>query len=358
VSDDRAARGVQSPEELGIGHLFWLTSDAIVAADLETQRIVLWNPSAAALFGYRAEDALGMPLERLVPDELREAHLAGIARYATTGEGRLVGAPAVEVAAMTSTGERRDVSLSITDLTVETGRRVALAVIRDVTTEREAEREIRRMNATMRDFIATAAHDLRSPLAAIRGFVAVLGMPNVPDERRDEIVAAIQRNSDAASRLVDDLLMLSKLESDALATRPVAVRIVEVVHEVIGSTDHHAEVSAPADLHVHADPDHLRRIVVNYLANAHRYGGPPFAVEARRHDDVVHLEVRDGGAGVPDELDERLFTPFATTSAAPSGNGLGLSIVRGLAHANGGDAYYERRDGQTVFGVTLPFTAA
>lgn len=356
MSDDLASNGVQAPTELGIGHLFWLTSDAIVAADLETQRIILWNPSAAALFGYAAEEAVGMPLERLVPDDLRDAHLAGISRYAATGAGRLVGAGAVDVTAITATGERRDVSLSITDLTVETGRPVALAVMRDVTAEREAEREVRRMNATMRDFIATAAHDLRSPLVAIRGFAGVLAMPNVSDERRDEIVAAIQRNADAASRLVDDLLMLSRLESEALTTRPVRVRVADVVHEVIGSTGHHAEVAAPPDLHVRADPDHLRRIIVNYLANAHRYGSPPIAVEARRRDDVVHLEVHDGGPGVPDELDERLFTPFATAGAAPSGNGLGLSIVRGLAHANGGEAYYERRDGQTVFGVTLPFT--
>src|SRR5688572_14185320 len=81
----------QDPEAFGIGHLFWLTSDSIVAANLDDERIVLWNPSAERLFGYTAAEAIGMRLETLVPDDLRAAHLDGVHRYAATGEASLVG---------------------------------------------------------------------------------------------------------------------------------------------------------------------------------------------------------------------------------------------------------------------------
>lgn len=72
---------MQNPEQFGIGRLFYLTSEAIVAADLETGRILLWNPAAERLFGYTSAEAIGMRLEVLVPEDVRDDHLSGIRKY-------------------------------------------------------------------------------------------------------------------------------------------------------------------------------------------------------------------------------------------------------------------------------------
>jgi signal transduction histidine kinase len=112
-----------------------------------------------------------------------------------------------------------------------------------------------------------------------------------------------------------------------------------------------AEVSD--DVRVLVDPEHLRRILVNYLVNADHHGAAPVRVTATFKGDTVEVCVRDSGAGVPADFVERLFTSFARADMSDRrGTGLGLSIVEGLADANGGTAFYDRSDGP-CFGVRL-----
>lgn len=345
----------QHPERFGVGRLFGLTSDAIVAAGLDDQRIVLWNPAAAALFGYNADDALGMRLDELVPPDLRAAHLEGIARYAATGTGPLVGAAAAEVAALTRQGDRRDISLSLTDLGDTTGQRVILAIIRDVTAQREAERSARRLNSMMRDFVAVASHDLRSPLTAISGFADLAATPDTTAESRSRALDIIKRSAARANRLVDDLLTLSQIEAGALPTNVERVAVREVTDEALRSSRIVAENRVEAATTVVADGDQVRRILDNYLTNAARYGRPPITVDANQRGPDVTIRVCDHGTGLEPDLAERLFVPFSAARSDSRGStGLGLSIVRGLARANGGDAFYERTPDGVCFGVTLP----
>lgn len=119
----------QDPSEFGVGRLFWLTSDAIVAADLSTERIVLWNPAAERLFGYTAGEAVGMLLDRIVPNDLRDAHLTGVRRYAEGDVARLVGGEPVLVPAVTRSGDRRQIALTLTDVSNATDRRLVLAIV-------------------------------------------------------------------------------------------------------------------------------------------------------------------------------------------------------------------------------------
>jgi signal transduction histidine kinase len=118
-------------------------------------------------------------------------------------------------------------------------------------------------------------------------------------------------------------------------------------------------LKVPPDLAVHVDPEHLRRILRNYLDNAIHYGAPPFVVEASSVGSRVQIRVRDSGEGISDEFRPRAFDKFAQAQS-PMGNdrrgtGLGLSIVRGLAHAGGGDAWYEPNEPRgACFAVELP----
>ncbi len=350
----------QQPEDFGIGRLFYVTSEAIVAADLAAEQIVLWNPAAEALFGYTVDEALGMPLDRLVPDDLKAAHFGGIRRYRSGAEAVLVGAGAVEVPAMTKSGTRLDIALSLSDVSVEGASRYVLAVIRDVTSQRRAERELAATNQAMREFVATASHDLRTPLASILGFARHLTEHGneVTDAQRSDALRAIRRGAQHASHLVDDLLTLSQIQAGALTARSEPVMVAAAVREAKVRSGSSAHIEIDERLTVHADPDHLERILVNYLTNAERYGAEPVRVTAEGDEEHVVIQVIDVGAGVPEAFVERMFESFSRADpSASEGTGLGLSIVRGLALANGGEAFYERRTPGSCFAIRLPVDA-
>jgi signal transduction histidine kinase len=161
---------------------------------------------------------------------------------------------------------------------------------------------------------------------------------------------------------VEDLLTVSQIEAGAMVTHieEVSLRrfLDQIAMEFVDAA--RVSVSCPADLRLRTDPDHLRRIVVNYLTNAFKYGDPPVNVKVVTDDEWVKLEVCDHGAGVPAEFVPRLFDRFAradATSHTREGTGLGLSIVRGLAAANGGEAWYEPADPHgSCFNLALPRT--
>ena len=347
----------QRPEDFGIGRLFWVTSDAIVGADIETECIVLWNPAAEALFGYPARVAVGMPLVQLVAPEFHDAHLDGIRRYRHGRPAALVGERPVEVVAVTAEGRRVDVALTLADVSTDGTRRHAIAVIRDMTDVRRAQAALERVNEVMEEFVATAAHDLRTPLATVSGFARMLHNAggSLSDERRREFTEAILRGAERATRLVDDLLTLSRIQAGAVASHGESVDIAEVVAEALRVTEVEVEASVGVGLEVQIDRHHLERMLINLLTNAARYGRPPIEVRTVEWQDAVEVLVSDGGDGVPEDFVPRLFDRFArANSTAMDGTGLGLSIVRGLAVAHGGDAFYSTTEaGGAVFGLRL-----
>lgn len=348
----------QHPEDYGIGRLFWVTSDAIVGADTESERIVLWNPAAEDLFGYPADEAVGMPLVGIVAPELHQAHLTGIRRYREGAPAALVGKSRVEVTAVTKDGSRRDVALTLADVSSDGSRRHVVAVIRDITDVRSAQVELERMNESMREFVATASHDLRTPVATILGFAQTLSNAgaSLSADQRQEFSDAILRGATRASRLVDDLLTLSQIQAGVVSSHVEAVDIADTAAEAVEMSGVTASRSVEAGLTAQVDRHHLERMLTNLLQNAARHGRPPVSVRAVRLGDAVEIRVTDAGPGVPENFRPRLFDRFARASTtAVEGTGLGLSIVRGLAAAHGGDAFYTTSDaGGAEFGIRLP----
>jgi signal transduction histidine kinase len=215
-------------------------------------------------------------------------------------------------------------------------------------------------------FVAMASHELRTPLASIGGFASTLRerWDQIREPDRLEYIGIIDEQGQRLSRLVDDLLVLSRIESGALHTNPESVELDHSIRMVLTElgVEPDVRVLVPAKATVHADPDHLEQILVNYMTNALKYGSAPITVESSVHDEFVELVVRDSGTGVPVDVEALLFEEFARgqqhTAAQVDGTGLGLSIVRGLARAQGGDAWYEpNRPNGAVFGVRLPIAA-
>lgn len=355
--------GPRSNEEvaklLGFGRLFELTYEAVVCADLESETIVAWNPAAERLFGYTTAEALGMPLDALVAPELRDAHHAGIRRFRETSVGVLVGGAPVEVPAVTKDGERLTVALSLTAIPADRGHPHVVAVIRDVSAQKNAELELMRANETMKDFVATASHDLRTPLTAVIGFGELMRerSAELADSELVEFADVILRAAGQANRLVDNLLTVSKIQAHIIEAFPEPLVLASIVPEVVQDAPAAAEVAihVEPELSIFADRDHVVRILSNLLTNAVKYGVGPIVLSASGTENGVEIRVRDHGEGVPEEFRDRLFDRFARadTERQTEGTGLGLSIVRGLARANGGDAFYEPLPDGSVFGVRL-----
>jgi signal transduction histidine kinase len=252
-------------------------------------------------------------------------------------------------------------------------RREAEAIAERVTSElygtslelRQANDDLQSLNAALREFVAIASHDLRGPLTGILGMASLLHRrwDDLDAERRRDCLASIERQGHVLQRLVEDLLTVSRIEAGAIdiAAETLLLRsaVTTLVDDTAGADDG-VEVLGE-DVAADVDPDHLRRIVGNYLGNAIKYGASPIRVEIREADGWAEILVRDSGAGIPEDFVPRLFGKFARgeRSRDKGGTGLGLSIVQGLARANGGDAWYEPNEPHgSCFGVRFRSTAA
>ena len=217
----------------------------------------------------------------------------------------------------------------------------------------------------LRRFVADASHELRTPLTAVRAYAELFARG--ADKRPDDLARAmtgISRESERMSLLVDDLLLLARLDEG----RPLDRKDVEL-ERVVGDaveTARTVEPDRPILLHaqravVIGDPDRLRQVVDNLLANvrAHTPAGSPVAVSVATLNGDAVIVVADSGPGMSEDDVARAFERFyradASRSRASGGVGLGLSIVAAVAEAHGGTASASSKPGAgTTFRVTLP----
>jgi signal transduction histidine kinase len=221
-------------------------------------------------------------------------------------------------------------------------------------------RDLHRVDRLRAGLIATLAHDVRNPLAAIRASIQTL--LTHPD-RRDAIPALLSvadRQARRLERLAHQILDLARLEQGQLDLALQDVALLPVVQRALSYADgpERIDLRVGEDIQVRADPDRLEQIVLNLATNQLRYGEPPFAIEAHTNGRQVTLSFSDHGLGISADKQAGLFEPFGTRSDAGS-VGLGLAIVRALVDAHGGRvAYSETEDGGACFEVVLPAPGA
>ena len=236
--------------------------------------------------------------------------------------------------------------------------RVALALDRAFMYERVVQ-----LTHVQREFVALAAHELRSPAATIYGIAATLHLRQgelAPDVV-DELVLNLYQQGERMRKLVEQLLDLSRLDAGGVSVepQPVALRkhIEEIVAGVAAIDAREVEIAVPDDFEVVVDPATIDRVVANLVSNAMRYGRPPIVVTAEQSDRHVRIYVEDSGEGVSPEFVPYLFDRFRRSDESISksvGTGLGLSIARSYARAHGGDVFY-RDDGRGAkFELVVP----
>jgi len=223
--------------------------------------------------------------------------------------------------------------------------------------------------AKLRRFVADASHELRTPLAAVRAYSELYGRgASTRPEDLDRAMTGINRESERMTLLVDDLLLLARLdEGRPLEREPVD--LAEIAGEAV-ETARTVEPQRPIDLAaepagVHGDRDRLRQLVDNLLANvrSHTPARSPVHVRVSRNGGGAVLEVEDSGPGLDEDELERVFERFhrgdPSRSRASGGVGLGLSIVAAVAEAHDGTASAESEPGRgSTFRIELPLVSS
>jgi signal transduction histidine kinase len=205
-----------------------------------------------------------------------------------------------------------------------------------------------RLTELQRDFIALAAHELRTPATTVYGLATTLRerRSELDDDVVHQLDETLWAQSDRMRRLVEQLLDLSRLDAASIAISRELIVLRPHLEEIVSVAAGVAEdirLDVPPDLRTVVDPVALERIVANLVTNAVRYGGSPVTVRAEQTDRHLRIWVEDRGAGVDESFVPQLFHRFRRSDRSrgqTEGAGLGLAIAQSYARAHGGDLFY------------------
>lgn len=240
---------------------------------------------------------------------------------------------------------------------------VALGVIaRQVVAIRENRERVEKERGSL---ISSISHELRTPLTAMVGFLDVLTDPTIdlPDDDREEMLSVVQDQAGYMASIVSDMVLLARGRLNQMHLSETVVRMADISRKAQLTLDAQIEelgVDVDPDLYVRIDADRIQQVIVNYLTNAARYGGPRVELIARTIGGTVHIEVHDDGPGVPKRYELSVWERFERGAnrfnATVPGSGIGLAIVSSIAEAHGGSADYRRSErlGGACFSISLP----
>lgn len=327
--------------------------EGVLAVD-RRQRIVSLNRAAAELLGVDPSGAPGRPVQEIVRNaDLRQFVLEAIDR----------GEPVEDDIVVRATRDRI-LRVRGTPLRDASGEGGAVVVVEDIT-------DIRHLENVRRDFVANVSHELKTPVASIKGFVEILLEERAEDPAdRRRFLEIVARQSDRLGTIIEDLLSLSRIEqAEGMGDLPVErVRLADVIAAVVAECGARAaersiplEVECPAELTADVNAPLLEQALLNLVDNAIKYSdaGRPVRIRGGAAGDEVELEVRDEGTGIAAEHLPRLFERFYRVDKGRSrklgGTGLGLSIVKHIVGAHGGSVGVESTPGVgSRFRIRLP----
>jgi PAS domain S-box-containing protein len=345
------------------------SEDAIVSKTLEGI-VTSWNVGAERLFEYTAAEAVGRSITLIIPPERlhEEEMILGRLRRGERIEH-------YETVRRSKGGRLIDISLTISPVRDVTGRIIgASKVARDVTARKKAEEALKEADRRKDEFLAMLAHELRNPLAPIRNAVQILRAKGPPVPELQWARDVIDRQALQLTRLVDDLLDVSRITKGKIALRKERVELAAVVGSAVEGSrplvekwGHELTVTLPPEpVHLEADPTRLAQILLNLLNNAAKYTeqGGRIWLTAEREGEAVVIRVKDTGVGIPAEMLPRVFELFTqaerSLERAQGGLGIGLTLVQRLVQMHGGsvEARSEGPGKGSEFVVRLPAARA
>ncbi len=231
----------------------------------------------------------------------------------------------------------------------------------------DMQRQLVRLESARRRFIATASHELRTPIFSLGGFLELLEDEELDDDTRREFVAVVREQVARLGKLATDLLDLSRLEAGSLELRPQETDLADLTRAVTSefgpALDKHASTLelrlGGEPIPAVCDPERVAQVLRILIDNAltHTPPGTGVVVSAERDNGAVRVAVRDDGPGIGAATAARVFEPFFTSDDA-QGSGLGLAIARELVDRMKGSLDVEAAPGRTTFSLELPTGAA
>ncbi|MFH0872498.1 MAG: ATP-binding protein [bacterium] len=317
-----------------------------------SERIVLMNPSLKESF------SLGSPPEgKTLMEALRNAKIQEIVSRAMAQ-----GSQVVREEISFPGPPLRTFLVSAVSTPVE-GSPDVVCVFHDIT-------EFRRLETIRRDFVANASHELKTPLSSIKGYAETLLDGALEDQNCARgFVETILRQADHLTRLINDLLDLTRIESGKIELRPILLRLQEVIPQILEpfrplweSKRLKVEVEVSSSLpSTHTDQGAFRQILSNLIDNAIKFTPPggQIGVRASIQGEDLQVAVKDSGVGIPSielpRIFERFYRADANQPRPPESTGLGLAIVKHLVLAQGGQVWAESELGAgSTFYFTLP----
>jgi PAS domain S-box-containing protein len=328
------------------------SDDAIVSKTLDG-RILSWNRGASRIFGYEPHEVIGKPITIIIPPELHAEEQQILEKL---GRGERI--EHFDTVRVTKDGRRIAISLTVSPVRAADGTIIgASKVARDVSERKLAEERLKESEEALRladrrkdEFLALLAHELRNPLAPIRYALAANKKPGRTPEQSRQAEEIIERQVAHMSRLLDDLLDISRITRGALELKKTRSELTSIIGAAIETArplldaKHHTLVldlpSQPVQLQ--ADVVRLGQVFSNLLINAAKYTDPGGRIQLRvvQQDDEVMVSVSDNGIGISADMLPRVFNMFFQSNSAldraEGGLGVGLSLVRGLLALHGG----------------------
>lgn len=351
--------------------------DAIITID-DSQHITLFNKSAEVMFGYSSDEILGQPIDRLLPERVREKHRQHIRRFGDTGVTNRSMGRLGTLFGQRANGEEFPIEASISQVTTTEGR-LYTVILRDITERVKVEEalqaktdEIRTMSqqlwqtaklATMGELAASIAHELNNPLAILSLRIESLLASTSPDSEALPELEVMEREVDRMAALVSNLLQFSRSSDRQISSLHVEEEVTQTL-DLVQNYLVNRQVStrrefAPNLPMLQADRQQLRQLFLNLFTNAADAmpkGGTLRIRVQPEGKQKIKIEVIDNGIGIPAESIRSVMEPFFTTKPEGKGTGLGLSICRRIVEEHHGsiDIFSEGKDQGTTIRVILP----
>ena len=340
--------------------------DAIVSKDLDGI-IQSWNHGAERIFGYTAQEAIGRSITIVIPDDRLDEEAEVLTRIRAG-----LAVEHFETVRRRKDGSPIDIALTVSPIRTSTGEIIgASKIARDITEQRRL-REIAEEASRLKDeFLALLSHELRTPLNTVLGYARMLRKEDsrMVGDLRVRALDALERNADALSRLVTDVLDTSRSVSGKLRLDLETAPLEEIVSEAVRTVSPPAEakdlsfeIHCEPGISVRADRDRLQQVLWNLLSNAIKFtpAGGTVSLRTRRDHGSIVISVEDTGIGIAPEHLPHVFQRFwqAHTGASREfgGLGIGLTLSRHLVEMHGGtiavDSLGPGRG--TTFTVLLP----
>ncbi len=365
VTAHRRSDDAQRENEARIRGILETAVDGIITI-YENGIVESFNPAAARIFGYTAEEVIGKSVNILMPPPYREQHDTYISNYLATGTKKIIGIGR-EVSGRRKDGSVFPVHLSVSEVHIG-ARRLFTGIVRDLTEQKRLERQVLHGErlATIGKMAAKVAHEIRSPLSSISLNAELLGdeldsYRGVNTDEAQSLLHSISTEIDRVTSLTEEYLQFSRLPESQLLKGDIN-RLIEDLIEFMRHEVRHKKIEVEYEikeksLQVNFDPVQLRRALLNMIRNAidAMPKGGKLRILIERADGNAIIHIQDNGVGISQEQMERIFDPFFTTK--DFGTGLGLAVVQQIIDEHRGQISCHSRVGQgTTFSIYLPLT--